>query len=1100
MAKRKAAEAAAGKGSLKPKRKKQKRDTRNSIASQSNVNTGEESQMFNDFFNGTCNTPPSPFQIVLEALTAIDAHCYHYFYQVCLLPGGEMYPGIGTFSTLFHLDERKAFEVLCNSNLVLVDRNKKASFNTKQWETIKQYIPKFTWVKDKGRQKRFLFGIGSFGDGDKAGEKPACINDQIERKRELNISSNCRRQQRAFNQKWNAFMRGVQSRSPSNEDDQLSPHSSADEHAREGIVLEADGGKRNRRKHRLTNVGGKPHPMPNGYKGLHTIQFTHLHDCQKAVKNITKAGSKTQCHPTEQQRMIIGTFAARWPNISDIAIEQILSAGGIQLAFQSSLFRIKKGKSILQFDNITEALEPSRTSVNNSVIFTAAHRVIVNAERLAKSKKVFLGCDKGGGVLIKMAFFWDMDLGKIVELNLDFDKSGDKAKDGGLAIQHSMQKYTFGNRQWKISGGSSDSGGGFTGGAMKRALTDLHLVDEEEYIHINCTHHNDQTNLRVAIEKNFGAGGKDKRNVLQLVHAFSDMQKLFDKNEIHPIMEFAWEFVMGDNVVMPGDFLLLMQEPILTRWGTVGEACRYVERFRSVLVSLAHGLCGSTSNSSNLALCAGNFKSLIVEEEIGFDLAFLSDFDDAFFRREMDFNHSTDPNIGRPGFLGNHHLVRYFLKWQALQVLVKELNNGTVDRGPAGAKLTSFWKRMAEGELLSAKTNSLKKARCFVATYLISLKKHNAQFVSSDLLFLATFGEFETGNMVAKMLQCAHEKIELQFDTPPIGEGLEIFASTIHKKEINLVRFAEFLKDMCWTNAPAAVDKSNFTRLVRPTVFRIADGTNVWDGTTATKLDREIFLTNFGALPSTAEMVERAVKSAKLCQKTGKGERNVTAYGIAGDGLKEACVDQLIFSTYPERMEAERKRKQKEAEEAGRPTRSKNEYTEDFTRGPSCTRNTLDHALYLYKKVQEIRKSIGSKMYDDRLKRTKEMLTVLHEQGSAVRYSKSLATFKKAVADQHKPGPRELERGVTLTAANKNEIPFKTLRAKHNVLALIEEAFVRGLGTQHDLGLLGYQKLCKKIKEQIKSEWLFDNLGKEFDPEVLKSFLPRSTAKFVFAE
>jgi hypothetical protein len=150
MAKRKAAEAAAGKGSLKPKRKKQKRDTRNSRASQSNVNTGEESQMFNDFFNGTCNTPPSPFQIVLEALTAIDAHCYHYFYQVCLLPGGEMYPGIGTFSTLFHLDERKAFEVLCNSNLVLVDRNKKASFNTKQWETIKQYIPKFTWVKDKG--------------------------------------------------------------------------------------------------------------------------------------------------------------------------------------------------------------------------------------------------------------------------------------------------------------------------------------------------------------------------------------------------------------------------------------------------------------------------------------------------------------------------------------------------------------------------------------------------------------------------------------------------------------------------------------------------------------------------------------------------------------------------------------------------------------------------------------------------------------------------------------------------------------------------------------------------------------------------------------
>jgi hypothetical protein len=53
-------------------------------------------------------------------------------------------------------------------------------------------------------------------------------------------------------------------------------------------------------------------------------------------------------------------------------------------------------------------------------------------------------------------------------LNLDFDKSGDKAKDGGVAIKHSMEKYTFGKQNWDIGGGSSDAGGGFTGKAMKR--------------------------------------------------------------------------------------------------------------------------------------------------------------------------------------------------------------------------------------------------------------------------------------------------------------------------------------------------------------------------------------------------------------------------------------------------------------------------------------------------------------------------------------------------------------------------------------------------------------------------------------------------------
>jgi hypothetical protein len=123
------------------------------------------------------------------------------------------------------------------------------------------------------------------------------------------------------------------------------------------------------------------------------------------VKDIATAASKSQCHPCEQQRIIIGTFGARWPKVADTAIEQLLSAGGIQLASQTSLFQIDNTKSILKFDDITEALEPSRTSISNAVISTAAHTVIVNAERLAQSKKVYLGCDKGGGVLIKMAFF-----------------------------------------------------------------------------------------------------------------------------------------------------------------------------------------------------------------------------------------------------------------------------------------------------------------------------------------------------------------------------------------------------------------------------------------------------------------------------------------------------------------------------------------------------------------------------------------------------------------------------------------------------------------------------------------------------------------------
>eukprot|EP00978_Attheya_sp_CCMP212_P024546 scaffold77281_cov56-Attheya_sp.AAC.4 len=464
----------------------------------------------------------------------------------------------------------------------------------------------------------------------------------------------------------------------------------------------------------------------------------------KVVKDITTAASKNKCHPTEEQSIVIGTFAARWPNVLDTAFKQVLLAGGIQLASQTNLIKFDREKFILEFDDIGKSLELSRTSITNAVLFTATHMLIVNAERLAKSKK----------------------LGKIVELNLDFDKSGDKAKDGGLAIQHSLEKYVFGNRQWKISGGSLDSGGGFTGQLAKPVGT--------------------------------------------------------------------WK------------------------------------RILAVLISLAHGLCGSTTKSSNLAMCAGNFKSLANEDEIRIDLAFLSDFDKIFVCHEMEFNHSTDPNIGHPGHL---------------RIFRKNLKNGTVDQSPFGAKLKSFWAQILEGNQLSSKENSLKKARRFLEVYLLSLAKHNAQFVSPYLLFLATVGEFETGTMVAKMLvQCAIKTRELQFDTPL--EELATFKSAIHQQDIG-------------------------------SVFKIAGGVNVWDGAAATEVDQNLYLIHFGALPSTAEMVERAVKKAKLCQKTGKGEKNVTAYGIAGDGLKEACAEQLVLSSYATRMEENRNDQKRQAEEAG---------------------------------------------------------------------------------------------------------------------------------------------------------------------------------------
>jgi hypothetical protein len=265
------------------------------------------------------------------------------------------------------------------------------------------------------------------------------------------------------------------------------------------------------------------------------------------------------------------------------------------------------------------------------VICTAAHKVIVQANRLRKAKRVYIGADKGGGVLIKKAFFTDEQM-KIQQLNLDFDKGGDNAKDGARAIAHSLKKYTFKDEMaWNIGGGSSDSGGGFTGPAMKKLLVEIGLADSQTYIHVNCTHHNDQKNLRVAVELVYGSGGLAKRNVSQLIHAFSDTQNLFNgKIEVIPMMTSTWKFVRGAISEPPRKFLAMMQEPILTRWGTVGEACRYIETYLDVALAFTWALCGSRKKASAISQCTSNFNSLAAVDEILVDLGFLADFDRHF--------------------------------------------------------------------------------------------------------------------------------------------------------------------------------------------------------------------------------------------------------------------------------------------------------------------------------------------------------------------------------------------------------------------------------------------------------------------------------------
>ena len=140
--------------------------------------------------------PASLFHIILEMLCRINRDCQHYNYQVCLQPNQELYEGIGTFSTLFDLDQTSAFLVLKEADLVGVDKNSKPFFKSSQWDLIAQHIPGFSWVKNYGRKQAFIFGIGC------KGEKLSMAIQYKAKRGECKFSRSCRQRQEEFNQKW----------------------------------------------------------------------------------------------------------------------------------------------------------------------------------------------------------------------------------------------------------------------------------------------------------------------------------------------------------------------------------------------------------------------------------------------------------------------------------------------------------------------------------------------------------------------------------------------------------------------------------------------------------------------------------------------------------------------------------------------------------------------------------------------------------------------------------------------------------------------------------------------------------------------------------
>ena len=80
----------------------------------------------------------------------------------------------------------------------------------------------------------------------------------------------------------------------------------------------------------------------------------------------------------------------------------------------------------------------------------------------------------------------------------------------------------------KLQGQSTDSGGGGVLDGLHKALAGRNLT-RPNYLVASCSLHNLQLSVANPIKQTMGEGGREKKNVMQLIHSVYDLQESMDR-------------------------------------------------------------------------------------------------------------------------------------------------------------------------------------------------------------------------------------------------------------------------------------------------------------------------------------------------------------------------------------------------------------------------------------------------------------------------------------------------------------------------------------------------------------------------------------------
>lgn len=289
--------------------------------------------------------------------------------------------------------------------------------------------------------------------------------------------------------------------------------------------------------------------VPRTHSVVHNSRLGPMAQSQQTLNELV-AGCNRQRYSqsSEYVKTLLVTALAAAPSIPFSTLSTVLPLlVGSMLANLGLLERTDIGNFCRSF--------PSEAYMRN-LMFSKAAECTLSLSCKLKEKLVFLACDKGNkkGMdhLVKYVSYWNQDSRQVTRYLLDIDASEGKSEDCAFAMEESLKKVGCygkdGNgavlpSSFYLQGSTTDSGGGGTLDSFAKCLISRGLCHQPLFLVVGCSIHSLQRQLAVPVEHFMGTGGIGKRDLLQTLHSFYDVQESCEWIEFKAYIKAAEEWV-----------------------------------------------------------------------------------------------------------------------------------------------------------------------------------------------------------------------------------------------------------------------------------------------------------------------------------------------------------------------------------------------------------------------------------------------------------------------------------------------------------------------------------------------------------------------------